>query len=138
MNLPDIKFQSFRPTVLMQAPHLQLGQAGEHLATQYLLEKGYRLEARNYRFGKGEIDLIAWQHNRLLVFFEVKTRRSPGFGGPESAVTLHKQKVIARTAGRYMEQIAYDWAVRFDVIAILWEKNKAPKLEHFEDAFFWM
>jgi Holliday junction resolvase-like predicted endonuclease len=37
-----------------------------------------------------------------------------------------------------MEQIAYDWAVRFDVIAIHWEKNKAPQLEHFEDAFFWM
>lgn len=122
----------------MHAPHLLLGQAGERLAIDYLLQKGYQLEAQNVRLGKAEIDLIAWEHPRLLVFFEVKTRRKGNFGGPEEAVTVHKQKRIARTAGLYMEQIGYEWAVRFDVIAIVWEKNKAPLLQHHEDAFFWM
>jgi putative endonuclease len=122
----------------MRAPHLLLGQAGENLAIEYLQKKGYRIEAQNVRLGKGEIDLIAWEHPRLLVFIEVKTRRTGHFGGPEEAVTVRKQKRIARTAGLYMEQIGYEWAVRFDVIAIVWKKNKTPQLQHFEDAFFWM
>lgn len=122
----------------MRSPHLQLGKAGEELAALYLSQKGYQVVARNYRSGKGEIDLIAWENTRLLVFFEVKTRRKAGFGGPENAVTVAKQKLIARTAGLYMEHINYDWAVRFDVIAILWGKNKTPQIQHHQDAFFWM
>ncbi len=119
-----------------KAPHIEKGEAGEQIAAEYLEAKGYRIVARNFRAGKGEIDLIAWQNDKLLVFFEVKTRSNDHFGGPEEAVTLKKQKLLINTAGAYMEQIGYDWAVRFDVIAILMKDNTVLELRHHEDAFF--
>ena len=92
--------------------------------------------AQNYRAGRGEIDLIAWEHDQLLVFFEVKTRASDDFGGPESAVHAKKQDLMARTAGFFMDSIGYEWAIRFDIIAILLKNEKLIDLRHIEDAFF--
>lgn len=120
------------------AKHILKGQAGEQIAVDLLLSKGYTIAARNFRAGKGEIDIIAWQNNKLLVFIEVKTRTDDRFGGPEEAVTVKKQKLLARTAGAYMESIGYDWAVRFDVIAVLMHHDKVLEIRHHEDAFFWM
>jgi putative endonuclease len=115
---------------------LDIGRRGEDLAADFLSQKGYRIVARNYRAGRGEIDLIGWWGERLLVFFEVKTRRSEAFGGPEEAVTPRKQRVLMRTAGAYMESIGYDWAVRFDVVAILLRDEVLLDIRHHEDAFF--
>lgn len=121
-----------------KAPHLITGEMGENIAEHYLIEKGYRIAERNYRQGRGEIDLIAWQHDKLLVFVEVKTRKHELFGGPEMAVTIKKQKLLAAVAGKYMESIGYEWAIRFDVIAVLMEKGIMKEIRHHEDAFFWM
>ena len=92
--------------------------------------------AQNYRAGRGEIDLIAWEHDQLLVFFEVKTRASDDFGGPESAVHAKKQDLMARTAGFFMDSIGYGWAIRFDIIAILLKNEVVVDLRPIEDAFF--
>ncbi len=119
-----------------EAPHMAKGRAGEQVAAEYIADKGYRIVARNYRAGKGEIDLIAWANDRLLVFFEVKTRKNDNFGGPESAISPKKRKILINTAGAYMEEIGYDWAVRFDVIAILMDKGQMLEIRHHEDAFF--
>jgi putative endonuclease len=113
-----------------------IGQIGEDAAANYLTEKGYRVVARNYRAGRGEIDLIAWLDDRLLVFVEIKTRSSESFGGPEGAVTARKQHVMARTAGEYMIEIGYEWAVRFDVVAVIVHHNQVVEIRHHEDAFF--
>lgn len=118
--------------------HLQKGRDGEQIAAELLTTKGYVIAERNYRSGRAEIDLIAWQHDRLLVFVEVKTRSGEGFGGPEEAVSVAKQKRIVAAAGRYMESIGYDWAVRFDVIAVVLSPGNPPEVRHHEDAFFWM
>ena len=92
--------------------------------------------AQNYRAGRGEIDIIAWENEQLLVFIEVKTRAGEGFGGPEGAVNAKKRERMARTAGFFMETIGYEWAIRFDVIAILLKNEKLIDLRHIEDAFF--
>ena len=70
-------------------PHL-LGQEGEQLAAAYLLNKGYRILERNYRYHRNEIDIIA-KHGQVLCFVEVKTRISSAKGDPAEAVTLKKQ-----------------------------------------------
>ncbi|HRI61351.1 MAG TPA: YraN family protein [Saprospiraceae bacterium] len=116
--------------------HLDTGKRGESLAAQYLEQKGWRIAERNWRAGRGEIDLIAWPHERLLVFVEVKTRAGDGFGGPEEAVDARKQDIMARTAGAYMEQIGYDWEIRFDIVAVLLKGDKVLEIRHVEDAFF--
>lgn len=114
----------------------EIGDIGEQIAAEYLTNKGYRIVEKNFRAGRGEIDLIAWQHDRLLVFIEVKTRASEFFGGPEGAVTGAKQDRMARTAGIYMEQIGYDWEIRFDVVAVLLVHGIVREIRHIEDAFF--
>jgi putative endonuclease len=116
--------------------HIEKGQRGEDLAADFLSAKGYRIVARNWRSGRGEIDIIAWQHETLLVFVEVKTRRNEVFGSPESAVDTKKQQLLLRTAGAYMAHIGYEWAVRFDVVAVMLKEEELMEIRHHEDAFF--
>ena len=116
--------------------HIDTGKRGEALAAEFLERKGWRIAERNFRAGRGEIDLIAWAGNRLLVFVEVKTRRDDGFGGPEEAVDARKQDILARTAGIYMERIDYDWEIRFDIVAVLLRGDEVREIRHVEDAFF--
>ena len=61
----------------MIIPTHHLGQAGEGIAASYLTTQGYAVRERNVRFGRYEIDLIADDPTKkMLVFIEVKTRRS--------------------------------------------------------------
>ena len=41
------------------AEHYELGNKGEQLAVNYLINKGYKIVERNWRFQKAEIDIIA-------------------------------------------------------------------------------
>lgn len=118
--------------------HLETGRLGESAAVEFLEKKGWRIAERNWRSGRGEIDIIAWAHDQLLVFVEVKTRRgkNSGYGNPEEAIDAKKQELLARAAGAYMESIDYDWEVRFDTIAIIIHPGKAMDITHIEDAFF--
>ena len=116
--------------------HIDTGQQGEALAANYLQEKGYRIVVRNFRSGKGEIDLIAWAPEGALVFIEVKTRALDGFGGPEESVDKKKQDMLARTAGSFMEQIGHEGEIRFDIISVLLRNGQLNSIRHAEDAFF--
>ncbi|MEM6298148.1 MAG: YraN family protein, partial [Bacteroidota bacterium] len=57
----------------------QKGQRGEQLALNHLTAKGDELKERNYRAGRGEIDLI-FQADGLLIFVEVKYRSADSLG----------------------------------------------------------
>lgn len=52
-----------------------LGNKGEEIATNFLIEKGYKIIDRNFRASVGEIDIIA-KDKKEIVFVEVKTRRN--------------------------------------------------------------
>jgi len=118
------------------AAHIETGRLGEAAAVTYLEGKGWRVAERNWRAGRGEVDIIAWAHEQLLVFVEVKARSGDGFGGPEDAVNAKKQDLLARTAGLYMEHIGYDWEIRFDIVAVLMRGDVVREIRHVEDAFF--
>jgi putative endonuclease len=120
------------------AKHLETGKIGEEAAARYLERKGWRIAERNYKSpaGRGEIDLIAWAHEDLLVFVEVKTRAGDAFGGPTAAVNQKKMEQMSRTAGLYMESTGYEWAIRFDVMAVYVRGGEVKGVEHFEDVFF--
>lgn len=53
--------------------NIKIGQIGEDLACQYLLNNKYKIIDRNYREKWGEIDIICKDKNGVLVFIEVKT-----------------------------------------------------------------
>lgn len=112
----------------------QKGTIGEDLAVDYLEKKGYRILQRNYRFEHGEIDIIAEDGN-VLVFVEVKARRSIEFGEPEDAVTPRKREKIRSTANGYLfENNIDDKECRFDVIAIDYQGDKT-EIRQLKDAF---
>ena len=64
----------------------QIGSEGEEIACNYLIKEGYKIIKRNWHFGHGEIDIIA-KRNNVLVFIEVKSRKTLEYGPPELAVT---------------------------------------------------
>lgn len=112
-----------------------LGETGESLAAEHLRHKGYIILHRNYRSRSGEIDIIA-KHGKILVFAEVKTRRSEHFGSPAAAVTLRKQAQISRVAEEYLaRENLFDTAARFDVISIVMPQGKAAVIEIITNAF---
>lgn len=118
------------------ATHMETGKQGEKIAAAFLEKKGWRIVERNWRSGRGEIDIIAWTEDNTLVFVEVKTRSGEGFGGPEGAINGPKQELLTRTAGLYMESIHYEWAIRFDVVAVILRHGTLLDLRHLEDVFF--
>lgn len=115
------------------AAHNELGKKGEDKAGQYLVANGYEILEHNYQYGKGEIDIIC-RKDDLLIFVEVKTRKTNAWGYPEMAVTKKKASLMMRTAYAYMEKVNHEWEIRFDIIAITMHKE-GEELKHFEDAF---
>ena len=76
--------------------------------------------ARNWRCRGGELDLVV-RRGRTIVFCEVKTRTTDGFGVPAEAVGRTKQARIRRLAARWLEEegLVRPRQIRFDVVAIL-------------------
>lgn len=117
------------------ARHNETGKKGEALARRYLEALDWKILEENWRTGRAEIDLIAMD-GEVLVFVEVKTRRTTTYGAPEEGVSERKMDLMAQAAGIYMEQIGHDWEIRFDVISIYWPAGGAPQINHLRDAFF--
>ncbi len=111
----------------------QTGLKGESFAVDFLHANGYEVLARNYRFGRGEIDIIARQDN-TLIFLEVKTRKNIAFGYPETFVSEPQKERIYAAAEAYVKAANWAGALRFDIIAIVWD-GRQPVIDHFEDAF---
>lgn len=113
----------------------ETGRRGEELAAQYLLKQGYKVIARNYRVPCGEIDIIA-QDKATLVFVEVKTRSSIGFGLPAESVTPRKQRQIAKAAFVFLEQNGgMNRSARFDVVSVVLSGGGPPWIELIKNAF---
>jgi putative endonuclease len=112
-----------------------LGAWGERLAAAYLEQRGYTILARNARTAYGELDLVTCQAG-VIVFVEVKTRRSASLGPPEISVTPRKQAHLLAAAQSYLQahpELDGDW--RVDVIAIQFLAGSVePELVHFENA----
>jgi putative endonuclease len=106
------------------------------LATRYLRRHGWSVVARNYRFGRREVDLVV-RRGRLLAFVEVKTRAGSGFGAPEDAVTGLKRREIELVATAYLaRERPGDVDVRFDVLSITVDRRgRVARVAHLEDAW---
>ena len=119
----------------MASPHPPhaLGRVGECRAREHLVERGWSIEAANYRFGRREVDLVARRGN-LVAFVEVKTRAGDGYGAPEEAVTRLKRREIEIVAREYLHRHRLDHVdVRFDVVAVT--VGSGFRVEHLEDAW---
>jgi putative endonuclease len=113
----------------------KFGKYGEDLACKLLTEKKFEIVERNYTFGRGEIDIIAYDRG-TLVFVEVKSRKNLEFGEPEYGITSSKIKQVQKVAAAYLYEKNIEEAdIRFDVVAILAEGINNPVINHIENAF---
>src|SRR5699024_12727202 len=99
------------------AMHIQTGQRGEELAFFYLQQRGYKIQERNWRYSRYEIDLIAYDGN-TLVFIEVKTRKSNLYGEHMDYVDDGKQKKIINDEQAYLHQNQHKTEVQFDIVTV--------------------
>lgn len=105
----------------------KLGASGEDLAAEFLLQKGYRILARNMKTRYGEIDILALDRKTTVVV-EVKTKTSVIFGTPAEMVTPKKQQTLRNLA----ETLAADLELkdyRIDVVSVDASVNPAV-IEH--------
>ena len=118
------------------AEHNDTGAKGEELASNFLIEKGFTILAKNWRFRNAEIDIVA-QKNNFISIVEVKTRSSNAFGEPSTFVNKQKQKLLIQASEWFCEQRNIDDAeINFDIISIILKKDNTHSIEHIENAFY--
>ena len=117
------------------AQHNDLGFKGETIAKEFLAQNGYEILDENWVHGKAEIDLIAYI-DKQIIFVEVKTRSSVTFGLPEDFVSDAKQIQMELAANEYIALMNHKGEIRFDIVAVLFDKQNNYTIKHIEDAFW--
>lgn len=121
----------------------QLGVQGEEIAAHYLRAEGYEIESQNWRGQSGELDLVVYQDD-LLIIIEVRSISTDWLQRPTLAIPPSKQRQVARCADEYLRVRPHNAPVyqdvRFDVLGIYIPLSGAPTIDHVEDAFHspWM
>lgn len=116
------------------AEHTDFGKQAEQHAVEYLENKGYRIVAKNFRYQKAEIDIIA-EYENLLIIIEVKARANNLFIEPYEAVDKRKIKLIVSAADAFLRENPYESEVRFDIVSIIRGEGNQLKIQHIENAF---
>ena len=101
-----------------------LGNRGEQEACKFLEREGYRIIRQNYRKPWGEIDIVAREQDKTLVFIEVKTLRVRSESGllPEDNLTKAKMGKLRRACDAFVvlgaELVTERAGWRIDLIAV--------------------
>lgn len=93
------------------------GAEAETQAAEYLVRRGLKPLARNYRCRGGEIDLVM-ADGPVLVFVEVRARKVSSFGGAAESITATKQARIILAARHYLARHGLDAPCRFDAVLL--------------------
>jgi putative endonuclease len=123
---------------MTQTKSQALGALGERIAARWLMRDGWQIVDRRWRNGRRDLDLVVMREN-VVVFVEVKTRRTTWSGGPVEAVNWRKQRELTRSAQVWMDQRGTmvappDAVYRFDVVGIVASKERVGVC-HVEGAF---
>ena len=116
------------------ADHNDFGNLAEELAEQFLVQKNYKILAKNYRYQKAEIDIIAEFENQIIIV-EVKARKTDAFMLPQEAINKKKIRLIVSAANDFLEQNNINLETRFDVISVLPNETGKLEINHIENAF---
>ena len=114
--------------------HNEFGKEGEQIAVDFLINNGYKIKCRNYRYLKSEIDIIAQKEN-ILAIVEVRARSNDLIINIADTITKKKINLLVMGADHYVTDQDLDVEVRFDIITIL-KNTKIFKIEHLESAFY--
>lgn len=116
-------------------PGDRFGAWGERIAAEYLERQGWSVLARNYRWSRREIDLIARQ-GCTIAFIEVKTRADESFAHPFESLGLVQRRRIAEVAAAWVREHGVETEVyRFDLISVLRSPAGEVRIDHLPDAW---
>lgn len=109
----------------------EIGNAGEELACQALIAKGYAIIDRNARIGNVEVDILAQAGGRLVIV-EVKTRRSDHV---DERFGIDREKILrlCRAGATYVKMKNLPLEVQIDVVLITNNPDGTSEIEHIED-----
>jgi len=83
----------------------------------------------------GELDLVA-EDGGVLVFVEVKARRTGEFGGAIEAVHHHKRKKLIQLASLFLARHHLGGRpCRFDIVLLQGAEARTAQIEHIQNAF---
>jgi putative endonuclease len=102
----------------MQDFRKHFGNLAEEFARKFLKSRGLKILTTNFFVRGGEVDIIA-RDGDLILFVEVKARRSDKFGSAIEAVDDAKIHRVAMAGQKFLHDNSLghlDW--RVDVIAI--------------------
>ena len=109
----------------------EIGDVGERLAARYLRRAGYRILAKNARFGRNELDLVV-KNRECIAFVEVKTLTFADPADidrrPARAVDMAKRKRTVEAARAYLREHYTGLCPRLDVVEVYLDRSKRPKL----------
>ncbi len=114
----------------------ETGQFGERAAAAFLESHGCEIVARNYRWSRAEVDIIA-REGKTLHFVEVKTRHWDDVDLAKEAVSRRQQGRIMGAAGRYMEDVGYEGDFQFGIVVVILDAGGGVRIEWTPDAFGW-
>jgi putative endonuclease len=118
------------------AAHNEFGKAGEEMAAEWLVQHGFQLISRNWKFARYEVDIIASREG-VLHFIEVKSRHDDVFGKPEDWVNRKKGRHLL-TAGVAFQDKYPDWKlVQYDILSILITQDGKRDFFFIEDVYWW-
>ena len=118
------------------ATHNDFGSWGEHVAADYLRDKGYSIRHLNWKLGHRDLDIVAVTPDGMtLVVVEVKTRRNTDFAPPEASVDKRKMRNLTTAANAYIRRYRINLDVRFDILTVVGDNTHAD-IQHIEDAFY--
>ncbi|HYC47501.1 MAG TPA: YraN family protein [Burkholderiales bacterium] len=109
----------------------RLGIPGEDMAVAFLEARGLTVLQRNYRCRLGEIDLVA-RDGAMMVFVEVRKRKSSAFGGAAASITAAKRVKLLKAARHYISRLRTAPPCRFDALLI---EGEPPRIEWIRNAF---
>lgn len=112
--------------------HIDLGKKGELLAEAFLVNNGFTILNRNWRFSHYEVDIIAAKDG-LLHFVEVKSRTSDQFGFPEESVSKKKIKDLMRAIDEYLFKHPQYTDFHLDILSVTTRPDTEPEYFFIED-----
>lgn len=98
--------------------HKVIGNIGEEIAQNYLIQQGCKILQKNYYSRFGEIDIIAEKENTLL-FIEVKYRKNERFSLAVESITPVKQEKMRLTIESYLQKHPTNQPLRIDLVTII-------------------
>ncbi|MBD3330001.1 YraN family protein [Candidatus Peregrinibacteria bacterium] len=115
-----------------------LGRFGESIAEKYFKQKGYYLLAKNFKWLRGEIDLVFMpgKSSNKIIFVEVKLRTDNIFGEAEEGFSYQKNMKLKISMIKFMKIIFADTQPDFqlDFLAIRFDAaNRKAHVRHFKN-----